>query len=170
MYQNKLHLPAFTILELMVGMTLTSILVVASMYAFQLIQRQYVLQTQMQNELDSRIDWKTRLLLDVENLTTISRKDKNLWLTQEKHEIKYQFESNFIVRTNKLSKIAPDTFWVTAKIIEANFNQQPTSEGWIDNCQFEIDLFGETEHWQFQKKYTAQEKYLLTQNANHYEY
>lgn len=170
MSQNKQHIPAFTILELLVGMTLTSILVTASLYAFQLIQKQYFLQIQMQNELDNRINWKTRMLLDVENATTVKRKEKSLWLTKQGSQIQYQFDTDFILRTNNQSLIAPDTFWVMTKIIKTNLNNQETIEGWIDNCQFEIDFFGEIEQWQFQKKYTAQEKYLFTQNSNHYEY
>lgn len=170
MSQNKRHLQAFTIVELLVGMTLTSILVTASMYAFQLIQKQYVLQSEMQIQLDSRINFKTRLLLDIETTVTIRREDKKLLLTNQWQNIQYQFEPTVIVRTNSLSKIAPDTFWVAAQITKTNFQQQEIFEGWIDNCELTIDLFGEAELWQFQKKYSAQELYDITQNTNHHEH
>ena len=170
MCQNKRRLPAFTILELLVGMTLTSILVTASMYAFQLIQRQYILQSQMQTELDSRIGFKARLLLDIENVESIKRNDKTLVLTNVRQQIQYEFKPSVIIRTNSLSPIAPDTFNITAKIENTTFNNQEVFIGWIDNCQLNIDRFSETESWQFQKKYTAQELYALTQNTATHEY
>lgn len=154
-------LPAFTILELLVGMTLTAILVTAAMYAFELIQKQYALQSQMQDQLDIQADFKTRLLLDIEKAQSIKRTENTLFFENQQVKIQYQWATDFITRKNKQSPIAPDTFWLKSAIQESQFRRKVIFNGYIDYCVLDIELFEETETWQFQKPYTAKEAYHL---------
>jgi len=158
---SKIKLPAFTILELLVGMTLTAILVTASMYAFELIQKQYRLQSRMQDRLDIQANFKARILLDLEKAQSIKRRDKTLLFKNDKSQINYQWATDFITRKNDLSPIAPDTFWIKSTIQESQFQYQIVGSGYIDRCILDIELFETIEQWQFQKHYTTKETYNL---------
>lgn len=157
----KRKLKAFTIMELMVGMTLTAILVLASLYAYSLIKKQYAQQKNMNEILDAYSQFESRLNHDLEMGELMKREGSKIVFEKEDSKVVYEFIEGGVLRQNNLSLITPDTFIIKAVFEKCSFNNLEALNGYVDHCIIRIFPFESIQQLTLVKRYSAATKMRL---------
>lgn len=109
------RLPAFTILELMVGLVVTAIVIAMVYFIYTNISRQVISYMAQQQELMEYNQFQSIWHQDVQGCKTIMIKDnRHLVLHMPQQKITYRFTPEYILRRTRTL----DTFWVPAKEVK----------------------------------------------------
>lgn len=148
-------LRAFTIMELLVALTLTSLLVLAAWYAFELIQKQYVLQKNLNKNISTYIQLETRLKQDLETMKFLKRDLQQIIFKSSNYQIEYDFQYDFVSRKHSLSEIEADTFFVKNELQNSFFQNREQSVGIIDQLEIAFFPFEEKRVFILKKQYSV---------------
>jgi hypothetical protein len=94
-------LAAFTIIELLTVLFLSSLIFGAILLVFQITQQQQQQQTKDYNEVLAIERAKVLLQQDAYNSSSLFRANKSLQCFYPTHQIEYQFGANYLLRTIK---------------------------------------------------------------------
>ena len=146
---------AFTIIELVVVMILTSIIVGIVYSAYSIVGNQYTGYKKI-NTQNSRVALLSMLLnKDFSTSCFIkSGEDKIFFYDKENNTITYEFWENCITRN---SNAVTDTFFISSLNVEMKFlnQKQQFHNSLVDELNFETAIFEEQQLFHFKKKYAA---------------
>lgn len=148
-------LKAFTLMELLVGMIISSIVIAFAYSAYSLIYKQYVSYRSVKSKVIETMQLHTVMSNDFNNSEYSTFDSNKLKLNTTNNTLTYNFIDSLIIRIdNELS----DTFKLVARTIQVKpvFNDVISNDTLINNIQFDVFVFDNTEHFTFTKKYTAQ--------------
>ncbi len=148
-------LKAFTVMELLVGMTLTAILLQLGFYAFQLVQKQFQQKKRISEKLEQIQFFESSLFHDKLQSFQIEAKELELNFTKEHHSVTYSFQTGFVIRYHSGFPNVVDTFWIQADIKNTFFQKEPLSHSLIDQYIIDFELFGQAYQIVHSKNYSA---------------
>lgn len=146
-------LPAFTLMELLVGMIISSIVIGFGYGTYALVYKQYLSYKTVKKEIVEAMQLNSILNSDFaaaenilfnENKLTIDKKD-NIYL-------QYDFNDSIVLR--KENEIT-DTFKIVPVAITASFIF-PEQKAVVSTFSFQAKLLDETEGFVFTKNYSAE--------------
>ncbi|HET6243888.1 MAG: prepilin-type N-terminal cleavage/methylation domain-containing protein [Bacteroidetes bacterium] len=145
---------AFTIIELVVVMILTSIVVGIVYSSYSIVGNQFYMykKTGIQNSQVALL--KMLLNKDFTTSQTIKKGNNELFFYQENNLILYGFGENFITRNSNAVK---DTFAISPINIDTRFLNQVilNNNDIVDELYFEAEIFKQQQVFQFKKQYAA---------------
>lgn len=149
--QKKLK--AFTLLELLIGMIISSLVVGFSYWAYFVIYSQYMNYKLVKEQINAEITFQTVILNDVTGAQAIfSDADNEITLQNDSvAEINYRFTVKFILRKQNeiIDTFAfPATAWQVVTIPE-------TSNNLVESFSFNSTIFNEVKEFSFAKQYAA---------------
>jgi len=144
----------FTIFELLVSLTITSILVLAAFYSLKLFKLQSkTIQAAYHQTLDHE-QFLTNLKTDFLTAQKVERNHENLIFTFEEKTKNYHFlDSIILLGINDFQFI--DTIEIQVKIDEAYFENRFIDTGIIDKCELLFSSHNSTQNLIFTKHYSA---------------
>lgn len=148
-------LKAFTLIEILVAMTLTALLSTFSFQGFQLIQQQYRLHNRINQESIDHQHFFTLVHQDLQKAKYIERYRNQLICNNGPEEIWYEIGSDFVCRNHSRNKVVRDTFPIQVDLIQTFFQKNEVTSGLVDACQLKIQLFKEPQNINVTKKYSA---------------
>ena len=151
---KKRNLPAFTIIELVVVMILSSIILGMAFTAVRSIQQSYELYDQQTQAALDISDFQTLLNTDFENSKLASCANTTLFLTFEQHDLQYQFDYDWVIRQTAYFS---DTFFIENNTPTFYYQNQPISIGNIDFLEVKSTNEEEEVVFYFEKKYSSTE-------------
>ena len=146
---------AFTIMELLIAITLTAIISIAAFYAFELVQKQYLLYQNMTKEVRIYQDFVTIIQWDIAKANWIERQENDLVLHYPTYKLLYVFKDSSLWRINNLYPNEIDTLLIIAKWETTFFRKKRVEKGIVDVGRFELQAFGERQKLHFSKAYSA---------------
>jgi prepilin-type N-terminal cleavage/methylation domain-containing protein len=146
-------LRAFTLLELLIGMIISSIVIGFGYAAYSLIYKQYLVYKQVKEKIVEITQLDHVLSTDMRNAEIISFNEHTLSLFgQNQHTLEYDFQDSLIVRKeNELS----DTFKIPAVNIQAGF-LLPGNTAFVKQFSFDAAALDEQERFRYTKNYCAE--------------
>lgn len=133
-----MKLKAYTVMELMVVSMLSVLIVVAAINVIGMFQQQfasYEKDTSMALQLS---DLQVLLQEDFFKSNQIERLENNLTFDFPDHTVRYQMESDFIVREINTSWSKRDTMPIAVESMLTYFNQEEILEGSVSGLQISI--------------------------------
>ena len=156
---------AFTVIELLVVMVLTTVLVGLAFMAFQIIQQQFF-HFEKQNATSLQIDNFNRLWrYDTESCRDLTINGSFITCQHDDHLVSYEFYDNQIVRNGTVLDYRPDTFFIANRDLVAAFQKYPIDKGTIDFISFELKINDIWTERIFSKTYGAKN---LTRQSRYY--
>ncbi|KAA3633734.1 MAG: hypothetical protein DWQ02_12640 [Bacteroidetes bacterium] len=152
---NTKRLQGFTIVELLVVLILSIIIVSAGFYALRLIQGQFHLFRQTTNEVTEYRSFAHQLKAQTLNSKYVEVEPQRLFFLNDQHEVIYEFQDEFVLRSSDTLEIEIDTFFVKSHISFSSLKSVETEEGLIDYFQIILDMKGEIQSTAFSKQYSA---------------
>lgn len=153
-----MKLKAFTILELIVVMILTSILTGGVYLAFQLVNQYMHVQTEQREDSLTMTNFNYLMTHDFDQSDIIERTDQMLYFTSSKINLQYDFYPNFIIRQSIKPYANPDTFLLSSQAWATQREGHDIVEGVIDHLSVDLIFFEKERRWHWTKTYTANEK------------
>jgi len=157
-------LKAFTLMELLIGMIISSIVIAFSYGAYTMIYKQYLNFKQTKMKLMDVSQFNSVMQNDFIRANAIHFKENNLLLTNEKNVItlQYKFLDTYISRTDQE---VIDTFHLNTENIKSNFihSSGAITTDIINELSFESLVFGEKEYFTFVKTYSAETLLSITE-------
>lgn len=147
-------LPAFTLMELLVTMVLSTIVVAAAFTGYEIMAGRYGSYQQV-NAGIREAAWMNGLLLkDMQRAQQVTATGRTILLTAAPEQpVTYEFRDEYVLRH---SHELTDTFHVSIKNSTARFNQLPVNAGdLIDELQLEAVIGEEPERFVYRKNYPA---------------
>ncbi len=147
---------AFTLLELLIGMIISSIVIGFCYTGYSIIYRQYINYSKIKREIVSAMQLNTVLNTDFINAASVTFDTDKLMLNYEnKLPLQYDFKENFILRKDRE---ITDTFMFAPKNVIPIYLTESieSSDAQVNNFSFDVMLFGESEHFHFTKNYSAE--------------
>lgn len=147
---------AFTLLELLIGMIISTLVVGFSMMSYFIIYEQYLNYKSVKQTISDVMLMNTVIASDFTNAQTITAIDNNeLNFNNENNTtIQYHFASEFITRQE--DQII-DTFKIALNnklpVFLLEKENEPTNL--LSTFSFDAKVLGETEHFNFTKNYAA---------------
>lgn len=149
------RLKAFTLMELLVAMLISTIVVGISYQAYHIVYQQYMSYRKNNQLINNVFMLHTALQTDFMNAKFVNKKeDAVVMKDKDGNKIIYFFDQNYILRNvNEMQ----DTFFVSANDMHLKFisEDQKATEGIIDEFYFTSLVAGEEEHFHFSKTYAA---------------
>lgn len=141
MFNKKTHskLPAFTMLELMIGMVISSLIITMVYYIYDNLSKQVVMYTRQQNDLALYNQFQSFLSKDIRLSNTIAITDNSVALMHYNKEIKYTFLKDKIIR--KAEKTI-DTFGI--KVLGVTLNETEKIEERYQFVKLKLNVIGTT--------------------------
>ena len=149
-------LAAFTIIELLTVLFLSSLIFGAILLVFQITQQQQQQQTKDYNEVLAIERAKVLLQQDAYNSSSLFRANKSLQCFYPTHQIEYQFGANYLLRTIKHDIEHTDTFWLPTIELESEWQGQKITLGQIDLLSWKTKFFEQPFRVLVCKKYATQ--------------
>ncbi|MEM9819745.1 MAG: type II secretion system protein [Bacteroidota bacterium] len=148
-------LKAFTILEVLIVVLLTALIVLMAMSVIQIVHQQFSSYAEDHHQSERLRAFQVLLETDFLQSEYAMIYGDALEFQHHNHQVNYQFEPDFIVRTLIKKTLQRDTFYLLTRYQRAFFEQQVLEKGWIDHLI--IELYHEGEQWPmaFRKKYSA---------------
>jgi prepilin-type N-terminal cleavage/methylation domain-containing protein len=146
---------AFTLMELLVGMVIGSIVIALGYSTYAIIYKQYSSYKKTKQQVVETIQLNTIMSTDFINSDVITYSNDKLILNKNNSALEYQFNDSFITRTqHELT----DTFKVGAiniltKLVDA---KESNFQSLITNFTFDVVVLESTEHFTFAKTYSAE--------------
>ncbi|WP_108808719.1 PulJ/GspJ family protein [Aquimarina spinulae] len=139
MLENKKHtrLQAFTMLELVIGMVISSLVITMVYVIYDNLSRQVVVYADQQDDLMTYNQFQNLFSKDVQLSTSIDiDDDKHIVLESANKEIHYFFKTEKIIRKAE----AVDTFNI--KVLEVLFDQNEKIEEKYQIIKLKIEILG----------------------------
>ncbi|MGH1437841.1 MAG: PulJ/GspJ family protein [Lewinella sp.] len=150
-------LSGFTILEVMVVLTLTAIIVSLSFSGLRLIKLQFNQFKDQQAEVEDTRRSVTLLKWDFARSQYIVRQGASLTFLNQQDSIRYAFSPSLLVRQNGMQH--QDSFAVNLMIQESSFDHQQ-GEGLIDQVRIIVGLTDFAKDVNLEKTYSAHDLIL----------
>lgn len=147
---------AFTLLELLIGMIISSIVIGFCYAGYSIIYKQYISYNVIKRQNTAAMELNSILNTDIINAASITfDTDKLILNSEEKIKLLYEFKENYILRKDNE---VTDTFMLASvNVSPLYFNESGTLlVAIIKEFSFDVDLFGEQEHFRFTKEYSAE--------------
>lgn len=146
-------LRAFTLIELLIGMIISSIVIGFGYAAYSLIYKQYLGYKNVKERLVETAQLNQILSNDLLNAENISFDENTLSLLKKNPNIlQYQFLDTLILR--KENEVT-DTFRISPVNIQTTFLLRD-NKTFLKQFSFDADALGEKEHFTFTKNYSAE--------------
>lgn len=147
---NKIHLKiaGFTMMELIVSMIVSSILVALIIGFFLFNEKQYLSFT---TESKKNLEWSRAFYWvkhDIETCRVLTGENDALVLVFYDHNIKYTFNTDYIVREKENSS---DTFFIKNENIQLTYLEEQIN--FIKKVKIDFDINGQFETLEFNKLY-----------------
>lgn len=152
---------AFTLMELLIGMIISTIVIGFCYMSYSLIYKQFMTYKAIKIELVEAMELNSVLNNDMGNSELILFDNNELTLVNEgKDALKYTFNETAVLRT---AAAVVDTFKLKPINIVAHYlaNENNLSNV-VLSFSFDTDVLGEQEHFQFSKLYDAE---MIVSNA-----
>lgn len=148
------HLRAFTLMELAVGMAISSMVMLAGGFGYHLLTKQVSSFHNKKSMLLQAMMLQTLLYAEFDSAISVSYTDNELSIkTPDGEAIKYQFRHMNIVR--KFHSRA-DTFHLEPKhVLPSYLNINANNRGFIDALEFHLKIGADWSKYSIQKKYDA---------------
>ena len=150
------RISAFTLLELLIGMILSSIVIGFCYTSYSIIHKQYLNYNTIKRQNTAAIQLNSILNTDFINAEYIMYDtDKLIFNSENKVHLHYEFKENYILRVdNGLT----DTFMFAPLNIITGYLKESTklSLAMADEFSFGAIIHGELEHFHFIKEYSAE--------------
>jgi len=154
-YKGSKRLAAFTIMELIIVMLLSTLIFGMALTAFQIMQRLYRQYDELSTETTTLDRFRALLAYDVEQATSLHYTENQLILKSTARTLHYQFQKEAIVRKDATPSSLADTLWTAASKIECTWQKGPVQEGPIDQIALTLFLFEKPLVLQFCKSLDA---------------
>lgn len=148
-------LKAFTLMELLIGMIISSIVISFCYMSYTLIYKQYQNYKIIKKELVEALQFNSVLGHDIVNADRVLFSENKLTLINN-HEkgLEYNFSEAFILR--KAGEVT-DTFKLAPMNIVSDYIKHESMPGTLlVSFSFDAVVAGDSEHFQFSKRYDAQ--------------
>lgn len=147
-------LKAFTLMELLVGMIISSLVIVFSYGAYELIYKQFLMYKSVKSKVVETTQFTTVLTTDFSNAQTVRFANNTIDLQLDNNTICYKLLDSVVVR--EFQEVS-DTFQLKPIDIIANevYPSQMQDNMLIDQILFDADVNGEVQHFTFVKHYPA---------------
>jgi prepilin-type N-terminal cleavage/methylation domain-containing protein len=156
-------LKAFTLIELIIGMIIGSIVVGSCYTGYSFVLKQYYNYKQTKDTINEAMLLHTLISTDFNNARILSYKENNLQVALDSVNIMYSFEDSFILR--KESDVI-DTFYLQPKAIHFSFLKENDLGNIIDELFFEVTIFDETKKFHYSKQYSSDILMKYSSNYN----
>lgn len=146
-------LPAFTLMELLIGMIISSIVIGFGYATYALIYKQYLNYKSVKEQLVETVQLHAALSTDLRYSELISfRDDKLTFYPKNAPELTYRFYDDWITRTDRE---LTDTFHIAVTDIRKQFIF-PDNELFVKQFSFEATTLKEKEYFNFVKNYSSE--------------
>lgn len=147
-------LPAFTLMELLVTMVLSTIVVAAAFTGYEIMAGRYGSYQQVNTGIREAAWMNGLLLKDMQRAQQVTATGKTIVLSAAPEQpVTYEFRDAYVLRR---SHELTDTFYVAIKNAAPLFNRQPVNAGdVIDELQLEAVIGEEPERFVYRKNYPA---------------
>lgn len=148
-------LPAFTLVELLIGMIVSTIVIGACYVSYSFIYEQYESYRSIKNKTVEAMQLNSIVSVDFMDSELITYKENVLTLKNNNGLLQYEFVDTLIFRrTNEVI----DTFRLSPIDIQAKsiIKNQEKETAVINSLSFDAQVLGETEHFSFTKEYSAE--------------
>lgn len=146
---------AFTILEVMIVTLLTAVIVLTAMSVMQIVNQQFA-DYELEHRKALRLS-EFQMLLETDFLLSqdVQAAGDAFEFQHSDHQVIYQIEPDFIVRTIMQKNIQRDTFYLIVRKVQSFFKQNIRETGGIDFLTLELYVDGNLLPMAFRKKYSA---------------
>lgn len=145
-------LRAFTLMELLIGMIIGSIVVGCCYFGYSIIWKQFGDYRNMKHEINAAMQLNEVLLNDFSRSQEITFSDNKLKMELDSSAITYEFNDSVIVR---ITPEAADTFHFATTELQSEFIGPGFSGGTVKSFSFSTGVLGEREIFNFDKTYSA---------------
>jgi len=146
-----MKLSAFTLLELLIGMIISSIIITIGYSSYSIINKQFSSYKLYRTELVEIANLNSEIEKEFSDSEFVLRNQNQLTFKhKDSREVKFEFNEHFILR-NEMQAI--DTFWVNNK--NYTFGFLDNSEIFVSTFSFNSNLIGEDVFLNFEKKYSS---------------
>ncbi len=149
------RLRAFTLMELLIGMIISSIVIAFGYSAYNLIYRQYLSYKSVKTKVVETMQLHNTMSNDFNNAEYITFDENKLKLSGNNTLLMYNFIDSLVIRSvNETS----DTFKLTTSTLQIKpvFNELTNNDTLINSLQLDVSVFDNKERFTFTKRYTAQ--------------
>jgi prepilin-type N-terminal cleavage/methylation domain-containing protein len=154
------QLKAFTLIELLTVIVLSSIIITMAYLAMSNTQSQFRLFENTSNQSLEIYNFKTTFALDIENAQFIKISSNSLLLQEEKNDIIYTFNENEITRKTTYSSTS---FGISVIETHALLSNKTTTEGFIDYFALTILSLNDETTLKYNKEYSAKNLMAIQQ-------
>ena len=151
----KQQLSAFTLMEIMVALSITAVVLSLSFYGFQLLQLQFTQYQKQQDKVAQSRRCLTLLQRDVESCQYLYKVDQQLQLLSQQDTLWYTFLPQLVIR--QYGGIHRDSFIANVRCKQAWFEDQKTNDGLIDELTLSIAMTEFVKTLSLQKIYSAED-------------
>jgi prepilin-type N-terminal cleavage/methylation domain-containing protein len=156
---------AFTLIELVVTMVISSIVVMLAFTCYEITYKQYLNFRKSNNTVTQVILFNSLFKQDVLLSDLVSKTDDNdiTLRMNDSVSVNYSFGSNYILR--KYNELTPDTFPITSVTVKEQFQNNLVDEnGLVDDITISGVVRGENVFFSCSKEYDAD--LLMKQEMN----
>jgi len=146
---------AFTVVELMVGLAMTSILLLAGFFGYQLIQKQYQLYRQTSEVISITQGFQYLLESTVRKSTLVKVSGNEIVCVFPEREKIFSLNENEILLSDTRSIDRIDTIALQIKIEEVKFRGTSIAYGRADEISLVLFPFEEAVPFTVRKRYSA---------------
>ncbi|MEM1323509.1 MAG: prepilin-type N-terminal cleavage/methylation domain-containing protein [Bacteroidota bacterium] len=147
----------FTLIETLMAITLTAILSIVALYAYQLILKQYRLYDQINEELYHYQHFSALIRHQAREARYMQRYQNQLRFDFGEYSTTFDFEDKQVLRVHSLQPTLVDTLPVNAYLVSSAYEQERQDFGLIDYCSIQLRAFEETQALSIRKRYGAEE-------------
>jgi len=146
---------AFTLMELLIGMIISSILITFCYSSYTIIYKQFLTYKKIKNELTETIQLNSVLNNDFANSKSMYFNKNSLYMNRSISPLEYSFSENYILR---IEREVIDTFHITAKDITVNYFKESANSPlfFVNELSFSAMILNEKERFNFSKNYSAE--------------
>jgi len=123
-------LKAFTILEVLIVVLLTALIVLMSMSVIQIVNQQFTDYAEDHRQSERLRLFQVLLEADFLNSEYAMVYEDALEFQHHNHQVNYQFEPDFIIRTLIKKTVHRDTFYLLTRQKRALFQKELRDKGW----------------------------------------
>jgi len=157
---------AFTLMELLVGMVLMSIISVVAFSSYMLIQGQFFQLQKTQNIASAYQALQMTLKEDFKKSMWIEKAPDQLLLNRENGFVYYDIELEGLVRYHSKTPSIKDTLKVASQTLTFFKQGEIVEQGLIDQLVIQLNVFEEAQRLSIKKEYSAEA--LINYSAREY--
>lgn len=150
---------AFTLLEMLAGMTIAAMVVLLGFYGIQLTMQQYHLFKKNTDIAENCRHVEALLWRDFTAARQVLRAGENhINCELDSASCRYTFYPEFIIRSQEQqAQLTNDTIFLINQHLETTLNNLPQTDGRIDACSIELVPYGEPLMVEIKKIYSVAE-------------